>query len=110
MPRITIHLDDATQALVEQAAKARGLSKSRWVAGIIRKHAAHEWPQDCLALAGRFADFPLRDVDDPSSVFADVPRLGGVLVLGRNTSSGDFRGDSAVVPKLMRGDHPESDF
>lgn len=99
MPRITIHLDDATQALVEQAAKARGLSKS-----------PHEWPQDCLALAGRFADFPLRDVDDPSSVFADVPRLGGVLVLGRNTSSGDFRGDPAVVPKLMRGDHPESDF
>lgn len=76
MPRITIHLDDATQALVEQAAKARGLSKSRWVAGIIRKHAAHEWPQDCLALAGRFADFPMRDVDDPSSVVADVPRLG----------------------------------
>ena len=40
-------------------AKARGLSKRRWVADIIRKYAAHEWPQDCLALAGRFADFPM---------------------------------------------------
>lgn len=43
MSRITLYLDDATQAL-----------------------------------AGRFADFPLRDADGPSSVVAvvaDVPRL-----------------------------------
>lgn len=73
---MTLYSDDATQALVDQAAKAHGLSKSRWVADIIRKYAAHEWPQDCLALAGRFADFPIRDVDDPSPVVADVPRLG----------------------------------
>lgn len=77
MSQITLYLDDATQALVDQAAKAHGLSKSRWVADIIRKYAAHEWPQDCLALAGRFADFPLRDAaGDASSVAADVPRLG----------------------------------
>lgn len=75
MSRITLYLDDATQALVGQAAKARGLSKSRWVADIIRKYAANEWPQDCRVLAGRFADFPLRDADGPSSVVADVPRL-----------------------------------
>lgn len=61
MSQITLYLDDATQALVERAAHANGLSKSRWVAEIIRKYAAHEWPQDCLALAGRFADFPLRE-------------------------------------------------
>jgi hypothetical protein len=61
MPKITLYLDDATQALVEQAAKARGLSKSRWVANIIRKHVAQEWPQDCMALPGRFKDFPLRE-------------------------------------------------
>ena len=56
MSQITLYLDDATQALVEQAAQANGVSKSRWVADIIRKYAAHEWPQDCLALAGRFAE------------------------------------------------------
>ena len=61
MAQITLYLDDATQALVERAAQANGLSKSRWVAEIIRKYAAHEWPQDCLALAGRFSDFPLRE-------------------------------------------------
>ena len=61
MSQITLYLDDATQALVDRGAEANGLSKSRWVAEIIRKYAAHEWPQDCLALAGRFADFPLRE-------------------------------------------------
>ncbi|CAH1202311.1 CopG family transcriptional regulator [Candidatus Nitrotoga sp. BS] len=74
MSQITLYLDDATQALVEQAAQANGLSKSRWVAEMIRKYAAHEWPQDCLALAGRFADFPLRE-EDSTSLPADVPRL-----------------------------------
>jgi len=75
MSQITLYLDDATQALVEQAAQANGVSKSRWVAEIIRKYAAHEWPQDCLSLAGRFADFPLRE-DSPAAQPADVPRLG----------------------------------
>jgi hypothetical protein len=75
MSQITLYLDDATQALVEQAAQANGLSKSRWVAEIIRKYAAHEWPQDCLALAGRFADFPLYE-EGSASQPADVPRLG----------------------------------
>lgn len=75
MSQITLYLDDATRALVEQAAQANGLSKSRWVSEIIRKYAAHEWPRDCLALAGRFADFPLRE-EGSASRPADVPRLG----------------------------------
>lgn len=75
MSQITLYLDDATQALVDQASQASGLSKSRWVAEIIRKYAAHEWPQDCLALAGRFTDFPLRE-ESPTPMPADVPRLG----------------------------------
>ena len=75
MSQITLYLDDATQALVEHAAQAHGLSKSRWVADIIRKYAAHEWTQDCLALAGRFADFPLRE-DNPVAQPADASRVG----------------------------------
>ena len=75
MSQITLYLDDATQALVEQAAQANGVSKSRWVAEIIRKYAAHEWPQDCLALAGSFADFPLRE-DSLAKQPADLQRVG----------------------------------
>lgn len=76
MSQITLYLDDATQALVDQAALANGMSKSRWVAEIIRKYAAHEWPRDCLELAGRFADFPLREVDGAIGLPVDAPRLG----------------------------------
>ena len=76
MSQITLYLDDSTQALVDQAALANGMSKSRWVAEIIRKYAAHEWPKECLELAGSFADFPLRGADDAGAMPADVPRLG----------------------------------
>jgi len=75
MSQITLYLDDATQALVDQAAAANGVSKSRWVADIIRKYAAREWPKDCLELAGRFPDFPLRD-ENTAAQPTDVPRLG----------------------------------
>lgn len=75
MSQITLYLDDATQALVEQAAKANGQSKSSWVAEIIRKYAAHEWPQGCIALAGAFADFPLREENQAEGP-ADAPRIG----------------------------------
>lgn len=74
MSQITLYLGDATLALVDQAAKATGLSKSRWVADIIRKYAAHEWPEDCLALAGRFGDFPLRE--EGAELPVDAPRVG----------------------------------
>ena len=75
MSQITLYLDDATQALVEQTAQTNAITKSRWVADLIRKYAAHEWPQDCLDLAGRFADFPLRE-DNPALLSTDVRRLG----------------------------------
>lgn len=74
MSSITLHLDDATQALLEQAAKAHGLSKSRWVAHIIRQHATNAWPPECVALAGRFPDFPLNEASTQTCTH-DVPRL-----------------------------------
>ena len=52
MAQITLYLDDATQALVDHTAQANGVSKSRWVAELIRKHAAQEWPKERLDLAG----------------------------------------------------------
>jgi hypothetical protein len=76
MSQITLYLDDATQTLVEQAARASGLSKSRWVAEIIRKHANREWPEECLALAGKFPDFPLCDDKNLPFSAKDALRIG----------------------------------
>ena len=72
MPQITLYLDDATQALVDQAAEANGIYKSRWVAEAIRRYAAHEWQQGCLNLAGSFPDFPFVG---NSAKPADTPRV-----------------------------------
>jgi len=75
LSQITLYLDDATQAIVDQAAQTNGMSKSRWVAEAIRHYAAHEWPRACLDLAGRFPDFPLvgDGIDTPQP--ADMPRI-----------------------------------
>ena len=59
MPQLTLHLDDATQALVDTAAKASGISHSHWITAAIRQSVPREWSDECLALAGRFPDFPL---------------------------------------------------
>ena len=68
MSRITLYLDPETHALVERAARASGLSKSRWVAEAVHKYAADEWPASCLELAGRFGDFPLREGSVPAAL------------------------------------------
>jgi len=75
MGQITLYLDDVTQALVDKAAKANGVSRSRWVADMLKSYAAQDWPKECLALAGRFPDFPLRE-DHDSNQPADTARVG----------------------------------
>ena len=75
MPQITLYLNDATQALVDQAAEANGISKSRWVAEAIGRYAAHEWPHGCLNVAGSFPDFPLMGDNANHAQTADTSRV-----------------------------------
>ena len=81
MPRLTLYLDAQTQALVTAQAKAAGLSKSRWVAELIRRHAHGHWPEPgwsepCRALAGAFADFSLREEAPTADAATEVRRIG----------------------------------
>ncbi|HEX7387186.1 MAG TPA: CopG family transcriptional regulator [Castellaniella sp.] len=73
MAQITLYLEESVQTLVEHAAKAQGVSKSRWVAELIRQHAGDQWPKSCLDLAGQFPDFPLCEPAVPP--VGDVPRV-----------------------------------
>lgn len=76
MSQITLYLDAETEALLAAAASQTGVSRSRWVADLIRQHARHAWPPHCLALAGRFSDFPLREDAPPCEPqAADTPRI-----------------------------------
>lgn len=58
MPQITIYLDAKTAAQVNTAARAAGLSKSRWIAEAIRARAGSEWPPSVAALHGAWPDSP----------------------------------------------------
>ena len=58
MPQLTIYLDAETVAKVRAAARSAGLSQSRWVADLIRRHASAQWPDTIRRLAGAWPDFP----------------------------------------------------
>lgn len=75
MSQITLYLDDETDEVLTASARRSGLSKSKWVAHLIRRHARDEWPQDCLALAGAFPDFPLSEDAAGAALPADSPRI-----------------------------------
>lgn len=76
MSQLTLYLDPDTERLVNECAKAGGLSKSRWVAQVIQSHVRNTWPDACLAMAGAFPDFPLRDDSGEHASGEDVPRIG----------------------------------
>ncbi len=58
MGRVTIYLDDKTEAEMKAAAAAAGVSNSRWVARIIHEKTSGEWPEAVSRLAGAWPDLP----------------------------------------------------
>jgi hypothetical protein len=60
MGQVTLYIDSETEEKLKAAAKAAGVSQSRWVAELIREKTATEWPASVVQLAGAWAedDFP----------------------------------------------------
>lgn len=58
MGQITIYLDDKTEAEIRAAAEAAGMSKSKWIARLIREKAGNKWPEAITRLAGAWPDLP----------------------------------------------------
>jgi hypothetical protein len=56
--QVTIYLDAEAASLVRKAAKSAGVSQSRWLADLIRRRTAREWPESVRRLAGSWADAP----------------------------------------------------
>jgi hypothetical protein len=73
MAQITLYIDDATQQRLREAAAHSQLSQSQFVAELIRKATASEWPPQVLDLAGSLPDFPLAD-ELRAGLPPDVPR------------------------------------
>ena len=56
MARVTLYLDEDTAERLKKAAKQAGLSRSRWLAMLVREKTATEWPQAVRQLAGAWRD------------------------------------------------------
>jgi len=58
MGQVTIYLEDEVEEKMSAAAKAEHLSKSKWVASLIKAKVATEWPESISRLAGAWKDLP----------------------------------------------------
>ena len=58
MGQITIYLDADTEKRLATVIKNGGISKSRWIADLIKEKVATRWPDDIAALAGAWSDLP----------------------------------------------------
>ena len=58
MPQLNLYVDDPTHQTIKAAAKAAGVSLSKWVSNLVRERTSDEWPPEVLALAGAWKDFP----------------------------------------------------
>jgi hypothetical protein len=74
MAQITLYIDDATQKRLREVAAQRKISQSQFVAELIRKATASQWPPEVLALAGSVPDFPLAE-ELRAGLPPDVPRV-----------------------------------
>ena len=67
MGQVTIYLDDETEAKMKAAARAAGLSYSKWVVQVIRDKTRNEWPEQVAELAGAWR----HDGGDEESAIVD---------------------------------------
>ena len=58
MGQVTIYLEEEIEQKMAAAAKSARLSKSKWIAQLIREKVANEWPQSIVDMAGAWEDFP----------------------------------------------------
>jgi hypothetical protein len=58
MGQITIYLDAETEIKMLNMVKKSGISKSKWIANLIKDKTADTWPENIVKLAGAWKDLP----------------------------------------------------
>jgi hypothetical protein len=61
MGQVTIYLDQPTEAKMKTIIKRNGLSKSKWISGLIREKITDVWPDHIQKLAGAWKDLPMTE-------------------------------------------------
>ena len=73
MAQLTLYLDKDTEERVKKAAKAAGVSVSRWVSNLIRERTAEEWPDSVREMAGSWPETPTAE-ELREKLPDDIPR------------------------------------
>jgi predicted transcriptional regulator len=60
---VTIYLEDEIEERMSALAKSEHLSKSKWIASLIKAKVASEWPESITHLAGAWKDLSLAEED-----------------------------------------------
>ena len=58
MGQVTIYLDSETEKRLLNIVKKSGVSKSKWIADLIKEKTSHTWPDHIIDLAGAWKDLP----------------------------------------------------
>ena len=58
MGQITIYLDAETETKMLKMVKKSGISKSKWIANLIKDKTADTWPENIVKLSGAWKDLP----------------------------------------------------
>lgn len=73
MGQVILELDTDTIRKLDTAAERAGVSRSRWIADLVRHHARSEWPREVVELAGAWSEAPTAE-ELRASQGSDVPR------------------------------------
>jgi hypothetical protein len=58
MGQVTIYLDQDTETKMLRMIKKSGISKSKWIAELIKEKTTTTWPENVIELAGAWKDIP----------------------------------------------------
>ena len=58
MGQVTIYLDNELEEKMHKITKDLHISKSKWVADLIKEKISDEWPESVRSLAGAWRDLP----------------------------------------------------
>lgn len=58
MGQVTIYLDSKTEKKLLNIVKKSGISKSKWIADLIKEKTSLTWPDHISELAGAWKDMP----------------------------------------------------
>ena len=68
MPRISIHLDEKTAAILEKAVSISGISVSQWVEELVQRLLREDWPEGYWKLFGSVDDATFFEPKEPHKI------------------------------------------